>query len=406
MPFFAPRRCRQRAHAFAAPLFVVVAIASLLAPCSTAPALASVPGPASSGTVWLCRPGLVPDPCETARAATVVQATGARSLLPAQTSALASRFDCFYVYPTASREGSYNSNLVVQTPEVDAAIAQASRFTQVCKVYAPMYREVTWHGIEEWFADPSVGATAGRVAYQSILAGFEDYLTHYNRGRPLILIGHSQGSAMLILLMEHLVDDNAALRSRLVLAIIPGGNVQVPTGALVGGSFSHIRLCSTTGQAGCVIAYSTFPGVPPARSVVGRPGRGISAMSGQSARGGVQVACVNPAAIEGGTATLDTFFPVLSSGVVPPSRTSATTPRAVSTPWVEYPGLYRASCERADGASWLQVTKATGPSDHRPLVSEALGPNWGYHEDDVNLALGNLVADAAAAEATWERSTK
>jgi len=49
------------------------------------------------------------------------------------------------------------------------------------------------------------------------------------------------------------------------------------------------------------------------------------------------------------------------------------------------------------------VTKATGPSDHRPTVAESQGAQWGYHADDVNLALGNLVQDVAAAEATWQR---
>jgi hypothetical protein len=32
-------------------------------------------------------------------------------------------------------------------------------------------------------------------------------------------------------------------------------------------------------------------------------------------------------------------------------------------------------------------------------VSATRGPTWGYHADDVNLALGNLVADVAAEEA-------
>ena len=37
-------------------------------------------------------------------------------------------------------------------------------------------------------------------------------------------------------------------------------------------------------------------------------------------------------------------------------------------------------------------------SGGRPVVSESLGPDWGYHVDDVNLALGDLVADVRAAE--------
>jgi hypothetical protein len=56
----------------------------------------------------------------------------------------------------------------------------------------------------------------------------------------------------------------------------------------------------------------------------------------------------------------------------------------------------------ADGAFWLDVTKATGSGDHRTLVAtEDGGPRFGYHVWDLPLAQGNLVGDAAAAERTW-----
>jgi hypothetical protein len=75
---------------------------------------------------------------------------------------------------------------------------------------------------------------------------------------------------------------------------------------------------------------------------------------------------------------------------------------AVSTPWVAYPGLYTARCADADGASWLDVTQATGSSDRRPLLAtEEGGPLYGYHVYDLPLAQGNLVSDVAAAERTW-----
>ena len=123
-------------------------------------------------------------------------------------------------------------------------------------------------------------------------------------------------------------------------------------------------------------------------------------MVGQTATDGVQVACVNPAALVGGSASLDSFFPYLSG--VAKSKTSIVLPAPdAGTSWFEFPGEYQASCQHADGATWLQVTKAVGPADHRPGVTEVLGAAWGYHEDDTNLALGDLVADVAAAEATW-----
>ncbi|HLI42867.1 MAG TPA: hypothetical protein VKU92_00155, partial [Acidimicrobiales bacterium] len=60
-----------------------------------------------------------------------------------------------------------------------------------------------------------------------------------------------------------------------------------------------------------------------------------------------------------------------------------------------------AQCESAGGATWLAVTPTGGAADRRPVVTEVLGPAWGYHLDDVNLALGNLVADAARMAGTY-----
>ena len=65
------------------------------------------------------------------------------------------------------------------------------------------------------------------TAYDSIKASFEDFLTHQLDGRPFVVIGDSQGAAMLNMLLARLVDDVPALRSRLVTAIILGGNVEV-----------------------------------------------------------------------------------------------------------------------------------------------------------------------------------
>jgi hypothetical protein len=356
-------------------------------------ALAAVgAGPAASrdsahakSTVWLCKPGLANDPCTSSLATTVVKASGSTSVANAK-PATASGFDCFYVYPTVSREPTLNADLKVQEAETNVAIAQASRFSSVCRVFAPMYRQVTLAGL---FAPQGLAAVT--TAYQSLLSGFDDYLAHLNDGRPIVFIGHSQGAAILIRLLAGVVDHDAKLRNRLVLAIVLGGDVEVRTGSLTGGSFTNIPLCSRAAEPGCVIAYSSFPGEPPATALFGRPGQGVALQSQQTATAGVQVACVNPAAIGGGSALLDPYFPSLG---------------LMSTPWFSYPGLYRAACHTAHGATWLQVGKATGSSDRRPVVTELDGADWGYHTGDVNLALGNLVADVAAAEGTWSAHHK
>jgi hypothetical protein len=369
--------------------FVVGSLVLVLSSCSSSGgAGGSTPSTGAAATVWLCRPGLAADPCTSSSDATVVPASGARSTVDPQ-PATNPAFDCFYVYPTVSTQKADNANLKIQPAEIGAAVSQAAPFSQECRVWAPMYRQRTATSLAKGLGnDPA----ADSVAYKSLLAGWSDYLAHDNDGRPVIFIGHSQGAAMLIRLLSGQIDSNSKLRNRMVSAIIAGGNVQVPTGRKVGGSFKKIPLCSAGGQFGCVIAYSTFPGQPPADTNFGRPGQGVSLQSGQTKRAGVQVACVNPAALGGGAGALDPWFLTATSSPPPP---------AVTTPWVTYPGLYTAQCESSGGATWLQVNDVAAPGDTRPVVTEALGPTWGYHLDDINLASGNLVNDVLLQEKAY-----
>jgi Protein of unknown function (DUF3089) len=251
-----------------------------------------------------------------------------------------------------------------------------------------MYRQTTDGDVEKYgisgLPRPDV-----LTAYRSLLAGWKDFLAHDDHGRPVIFIGHSQGAALLIRLLRSQVDPNPALRARTLVAILAGGNLQVPTGRLVGATFQHIPLCDAVGEIRCAIAYSSFPSEPPANSPFGRPGKGVSIQSGETTSKGQQVACVNPSALGGGTGSLSPWF---VHQVVP-----ALSP-APTTLWVTFPGLYRAHCVHSGDATWLQIDHASGTG--RPVVSED-SPAFGYHSNDVNLSMGNLLEDVAAAEASY-----
>lgn len=371
---------------------VLIAVVSAVAGgCggSSAPPAPSPATPAPTGTPWLCQPGTAGDPCTQSRVASSVSSTGEVTPIP-QLAGVGSAFDCFYVYPTVSAEPSDNADLRVQPEELQVAQAQASRFSQVCDVWAPMYRQVTLSGLVRGIAGHAPGAES--IAYRSLLAGWRDFLAHHDGGKPIILIGHSQGASILIQLIHRELDPEPLLRRRLVSAIIVGGNVQVPRGKTVGGSFRTVPTCTALGQVGCVIAYSAFGALPPADALFGRPGQGISLLAGQTASAGQEVACTNPANLGGGPGPLQPF---LSPTEYPTAHVT------VRTPWVSFPGLYSAVCDHVHGASWLQVTASPAPGDVRPLVKATLGPAWGYHGDDVNLALGNLVSDIAAQEQAY-----
>jgi hypothetical protein len=372
---------------------------STITTASTSPATTPTTASAvATPTVWLCRPGAVKDPCAYTRSVTTVQSNGSRSTgaFPSPPpSSSASNFDCFYVYPTVSTEKERNTGLNVTSAEIGAAVEEASPFSNVCSVWAPMYRSATTSSIQGGLAgDQQLLQSTFTVAYNSLLSAWNDFIAHDDDGRPIILIGHSQGSAILIHLIATQLDNEPSLLNRLVVAIIAGGNLQVPIGKTVGATLTHVPLCTSSTQTGCAIAYSSFPSEPPQDTLFGRPGQGVSLQSDQTAKSGEQVACVNPAALSGGSALLSPFFLSVTQTLSP----------APTSHWVSYPNMYSASCEASDGASWLQVTHIAGAGDTRPLVGEPLGPTWGYHDDDLNLAAGNLVQDVATEEQSWSSS--
>jgi len=325
------------------------------------------------------------DPCETSETATVV-AADLKPTLEFGKPAADPKIDCFYVYPTVSDQKTLVSNLHVDPEERAIAITQASRFSSVCRVYAPMYRQATLSAIT---AATSVAAKSPKlnidVGYRDVLAAWQDYLVNDNHGRGVVFLGHSQGAGVLIQLLRQTVDPNPKVRRLLVSAVILGGNVTVKRGSNSGGDFTHIPACRTITQTGCVIAYSSFAAPPPANALFGRPGTGPRA--GQADDTDQQVLCVNPAAPTGGNALVTSYFPTLRfPGLL--GTVAGPVPKA-ATPWVSYPDRYTARCTTANGATWLQITPL--PNDPRPAVKQTLGPTWGLHLYDFNVALGNLV---------------
>lgn len=345
------------------------------------------------GTTWLCRPGMADDPCTAGLASTAIARNGSTQAEPAVVTR-DPKVDCFYVYPTVSDESTINSDLTLGVRQAEVAIAQASRFSQVCHVYAPVYRQITLSALNH---PGRITLADALIAYDSVLSAFRNYLAHYNGRRGIVFIGHSQGASILIRLLKDQVDDNPTLRRHVISALLLGGNVTVAKGRTVGGDFKHLPLCSSSTQTRCVIAYSTFASKPPKNSQFGRTtsDAGVSLLAPHKLAPNVSIACVNPAAPAGGQARLDPYVPSIFLQFLGGSSTPQ-----VSTPWVSFPGEYTAVCRTSGTATWLQVRHTPGSPDQRPLLAELSDPSLGLHVLDVNIALGNLVRlvrDEAAA---------
>ncbi|WP_240700194.1 DUF3089 domain-containing protein [Sphingomonas gei] len=86
---------------------------------------------------------------------------------------------------------------------------QAARFGAKCRLFAPMYRQVTLTALRSMIggATPAIDRD---LAYRDVKAAWDDYLAHDNKGRGVVLIGHSQGSMILTQLLKREIEGKPA----------------------------------------------------------------------------------------------------------------------------------------------------------------------------------------------------
>lgn len=338
---------------------------------------------AGENTVWLCRPGLAANPC--APSLTTTRVTTAGELGSRVTVRKdAPKVDCFYVYPTVSGQPGVQASRRIDPEQRSIALYQAARYSQSCRVFAPMYRQITLAGL---LTPDAVTDQVRARAYGDVRDAWRSYLRRDNAGRGVVLIGHSQGTFMLRKLIAEEIDPRPRLRSQLVSALLLGGNVLVRKNRDVGGDFRHVRACRSPLQLGCVVAFSAFNATPPNPSRFGRPSRALGV--GPASTSGLEVLCTNPAALRGGTGRVTAIFP--SAPFAPGTVIGALTtqvgfpiPRA-RTAFLQADDAYPARCSRAGGANVLRLS---GAGALKPLPDAT----WGLHLVDANIALGDLIA--------------
>jgi len=355
--------------------------------CSTG-VLAAEKNDYSDGRAWLCRPGRT-DACTIDLTTTIVAADGSltrEAFQPLENPPI----DCFYVYPTVSSDPAANSDMNIDAAERGVVRSQFARFGAACRLFAPMYRQVTLAALRAGIAGTPMNPDRA-LGYNDVLDAWNYYLQHDNNGRGVVLIGHSQGSGVLTQLIRSEIDGKP-VQARLISALLLGTSLPVPKGKDVGGAFQHVPVCHTQTDVGCVIAYASFRSTipPPDNTRFGR-------VQGEN----MQAACANPAALGGGSGALHAY---LSSGGQSITGSSAqpkpwvTTGKTIDTPFVSVPGLLSAACVSNEKGSYLEVTVHGNPADPRTddIVGDVMQngqPNasWGLHLIDVNLSMGNLI---------------
>jgi hypothetical protein len=379
-------------------MFKRMLCAAALSGAMMTPALAQAPDAKvahadyANPALWLCRPGLKDDKCRIDLDATVIAPNG-RTSVEKFAPAKDPKIDCFFVYPTVSMDPGWQSDFVADKMEWDDVKLQFARFGQVCRTFAPIYRQGTLTGLRVASGGPAPAGErppAGVGGYNDVLDAWNWYLKNENKGRGVVLIGHSQGAGLVTRLVAAEIDGKPT-QKQFISAIVLGSSVMVPPGKDIGGSFKSIPLCRAEDQVGCAISYVSFRDTlpPPAASRFGK------------AAGGLVAACTNPTNLKGGRGAATSYF--LTKGFLNGSggnlQADWTRPaKPVGTPFVKTPGLVSTECVSKGDFTYLAMHVNADPKDARTdeVAGEIIRPTgadltWGLHLIDVDHSMGDLI---------------
>jgi pimeloyl-ACP methyl ester carboxylesterase len=376
--------------------FLRLAIAAVLclaggAACAPIPPPTVLPPPAAPGylgyrssryaddALWLCRPDLPRDRCRADLSATEIHPDRSRTVVPFVPAA-APKVDCFYVYPTVdlSIVPGNHTDFADLEPMARTAAAQFARLGEVCRLYAPLYRQIT---IGTYVFGKEQREERLSVAFSDVADAFAHYLGQHNQGRKIVLVGHSQGAEMVVRLLRRFFEDDPVIRERLLLALPIGGWVEVPPGKVTGGTFASIPVCTRPDELGCVVAYRTH-----------REGSRFD--PGPSAPApGMTTVCVNPADREGAG---DGERRPFSRTLLPANRRLLRGLEGVTTPFVIFPSYYAGRCvDGPRGYRYLAVSEVSAPGDRREspfdLSQMLLDGAMGTHILDFQFPQGDLL---------------
>ncbi|MFN9848860.1 MAG: DUF3089 domain-containing protein [Alphaproteobacteria bacterium] len=353
---------------------------------------------------WLCKPGKAGDACAVDMTTTVIKANGAMSVEAFKADPKA-KVDCFYVYPTVSNDKGVVSDMVAGPEELNVVRAQLARLGSKCRIFAPLYRQFTLTALRAASAGTPMPGSADpavrQVGYNDVLDAWNHYLTHDNKERGVVLVGHSQGSGVLARLIAAEIDGKP-VQKQIISAMLLGTSLGVDKGKDTG-TFKSIPTCKSASQTGCVIAYATFRDTvpPPANTRFGRV-----------ANPAMEAVCTNPAALGGGKGELKAY---LSNTAAEIADSSAAPPAWVKgqpnpkTPFVALPGLLTGECVSKGGYNYLEAHVNADPADPRTdtIAGDVVGPggqiaaDWGLHLIDANIAMGNLVDLVGSQGKAW-----
>lgn len=171
--------------------------------------------------------------------------------------------DAFYIPATEYINSSYDEGAPdfasIDNEEMLQGIAaeyigQASTFAQSTNVFVPLYRQAGLKKeVEAWKETGDMRTALTGTPYTDVTAALDYYFENYNNGRPFIIAGHSQGSAMTSLVLQKYFKEHPDYYSRMVAAYAIG--YAITRDDLE--AYPHLKFATGESDTGVIISWNT-----------------------------------------------------------------------------------------------------------------------------------------------------
>lgn len=171
--------------------------------------------------------------------------------------------DLFYIPATNYTFSSYEEGAPDFAPldneEFRAGVAaeydaHASAFMESTNIFVPYYRQSGLKHEEDcWHQTGDMLTALTGIPYEDASAALDYYFKNYNNGRPFVIAGHSQGSAMTKLLLMKYFKEHPDYYQRMVAAYVIGFAVTREDLA----ANPHLKFATGESDAGVIVSWNT-----------------------------------------------------------------------------------------------------------------------------------------------------
>lgn len=194
----------------------------------------------------------------------------------------------FYVLPTTYLDNDrwnapFRDPVTLERQRLFAA-SQASVFTEVGEIWAPLYRQAV---VGTFLTRGENADQALRFAYRDVAAAFDYFLSQLPDEQRFIIAGHSQGALHLTTLLRDRVA-GTPIADRIVVAYLIGWPISIETDIEALG----LSGCQSDWQSNCIVAFQSFAEPAEPRQILAIYNR-TRGYDGEP-RQGTPMLCVNP----------------------------------------------------------------------------------------------------------------